>query len=232
MNVFISYRRDDTKDVAGRLADRLRQTRGISKVFVDVEEIAAGDNFLAAIKKALNASSVSFVLIGTRWAALQDNAGTPRILDPDDVVALEVQSALAGAGKTIPVLVNGASMPRETEIPPQLAPLLLLNASPLSHERFEADLEGLLAAAFGRKIKRSGSDWAARRPILGAIARGVTGLMASFAVGLFVLVMNSQFGFLALPLGGSHEAATFVVILWVSIGSLAPAFLGGRKARR
>jgi hypothetical protein len=42
MKVFVSYRRSDTQDLAGRLVDRLRAVPEISFVFFDVQTIAAG----------------------------------------------------------------------------------------------------------------------------------------------------------------------------------------------
>lgn len=231
MKVFISYRRDDTKDIAGRFADRLRQTRGISRVFIDVEEIGAGADFLRAIKQALEASAVRFVLIGKQWSMLNDAEGRPRILDPEDYVGLEIRAALSSPGKTIPVLVNGASMPRHGEIPSDLHPLLQLNSSRLNHESFDADFEALAAAALGRRLRRPSGNWFARRPLVAAVSWSILGLVISAMSGLLILLANSQMDLFRLPLGGSREAATLIVALWLLFGTFAPGLWRLNRSR-
>ena len=53
-NVFISYRRDDAGGHAGRLSDRLVARFGPDSVFVDVDDIKPGQNFLQAIEQTLS----------------------------------------------------------------------------------------------------------------------------------------------------------------------------------
>jgi hypothetical protein len=56
--IFISYRRDDTKHVTGRLCDRLVSHFGGEKVFIDIDEIAGGDDFVEAIRAKLESCDV------------------------------------------------------------------------------------------------------------------------------------------------------------------------------
>ena len=44
MNVFISYRRSDTQDLAGRIADRIRAVPEVDHVFIDVDGIEPGQS--------------------------------------------------------------------------------------------------------------------------------------------------------------------------------------------
>ena len=44
--IFINYRRDDSIATAGRLHDRLAQTFGRERLFMDVDQIPAGVDFV------------------------------------------------------------------------------------------------------------------------------------------------------------------------------------------
>ena len=63
----------------------------------------------------------------------------------DDYVRLEVATALGRKIRVIPILIQGASMPKPKELPDDLAPLARLNAIPLSDDaRWERDVEDLM----------------------------------------------------------------------------------------
>jgi hypothetical protein len=55
-DVFISYRREDSKPYAGRIFDRLKGRFGAEHVFMDITAIRAGSDFIDAIEKALASS--------------------------------------------------------------------------------------------------------------------------------------------------------------------------------
>jgi hypothetical protein len=62
--IFLSYRRDETEHVAGRLADRLAAVFGESKVFIDVDSIRPGSDFVDTISGAVRECDVLLALIG------------------------------------------------------------------------------------------------------------------------------------------------------------------------
>ena len=64
LRVFLSYRREDSSGHAGRLHDHLRQRMPAAEVFMDLDGIAAGVDFVAAIERALDACDVVLVVIG------------------------------------------------------------------------------------------------------------------------------------------------------------------------
>jgi hypothetical protein len=142
--VFISYRREDAAYPAGWLFDRLAGYFGRGQVFKDVDSIRPGDDFVEAITNAVAACDVLLALIGDRWATAIDEHGQRRLDDPGDFVRLEIEAALGRDIRVIPILVNGAKMPRADEVPPSLAKLLHRQALELSAGRFEADSEELL----------------------------------------------------------------------------------------
>jgi hypothetical protein len=142
-SIFISYRRDDAAGDAGRLADHLHRRFGAARVFLDIETIQPGSDFVGVLQSSLQQSAVALVVIGPRWASLRDAAGRRRLDDPKDFVRLEVEAALNRGIPVVPVLVQGASLPTVDELPPSLAPLVTRHAAPLDHADFHSDLERL-----------------------------------------------------------------------------------------
>jgi len=144
--VFISYRREDSAGHAGRLFDRLASKLGRGHVFRDVDNIRPGENFIEAIRQRISASDVLFVLIGPRWLNAVDGEGRKRLEGPDDLVRLEIEVGLERKVRLIPVLLPGASMPTEKELPETLAPLSRFNALEIREATFEQDVLHLIAA--------------------------------------------------------------------------------------
>lgn len=144
--VFISYRRQETSGLAGRLYDRLAARLGDDQVFMDVDTIALGVDFAEVITQAVSTCEVLLAVIGPRWLAATDEDGHRRLDDPDDIVRLEIAAALERDIRVIPVLVEGAAMPRGQQLPEDLVRLARRNALSLRHESFRADADRLLAA--------------------------------------------------------------------------------------
>jgi hypothetical protein len=142
--IFISYRREDTEGYAGRIFDHLSKYFGADRVFMDVEAIALGDNFVDVIEEAVCSASVFIALIGNRWMSAADEKGNLRLQDPKDFVRLEVSSALRNEEtRVIPLLVHSTTMPSSNALPEDLAPLTFRNAMNISHARFVADVDRL-----------------------------------------------------------------------------------------
>jgi hypothetical protein len=135
--IFISYRRDDAPGYAGRLYDRLAAHFGADHVFMDVQGIEPGVDFVDAIERALGSCEILIVLIGKDWLAA-DSAGRRRLDDPNDFVRVETATALARGIRVVPVLVEGAEMPRGDNLPTELLPLVRRQAVELSHKQWDA----------------------------------------------------------------------------------------------
>jgi hypothetical protein len=138
--IFISYRREDTSGESGRLKDKLEQVFGQENIFYDVETLEAGLNFDESIAKALGESKVLLAMIGPHWLKVSDSKGVLRIQKPDDWVRKEISEALRRNLRVIPVLVNGAEMPDQTELPEDLKELSLKHAQELSSSRWNYDV--------------------------------------------------------------------------------------------
>ncbi|MGH3694313.1 MAG: toll/interleukin-1 receptor domain-containing protein [Pseudonocardiaceae bacterium] len=142
----LSCRREDTRHIAGRLADRLIERLGSTQVFMDVDTIEPGADFAAATVREVDSCDVLIALIGPIWSTITDPRGRRRLDDPDDLVVLEIQAALERGIRVIPVLVDGAVMPDRYDLPQGLQALALRNAVRLDHETFRTDVITLLDA--------------------------------------------------------------------------------------
>ena len=136
--IFISYRRDDSAGYAGRLYDRLVAHFGADIVFMDVEGIEPGTDFVKAIEGAVASCKVLIVLIGNQWLNAEDASGRRRLDDPHDFIRLETSTALARDIRVVPVLVDRAPMPRQEELPEDLQSLVRRQAVELNHKQWEA----------------------------------------------------------------------------------------------
>jgi len=141
--IFISYRREDSAGYTRAIYDRLVQHFSEERVFMDVDAIEPGLPFDEAIDRALEQCEVLLVVIGIRWLSLQSDLG-PRINNPKDYVRREIAAALSRNIRVIPVLINGAGMPGEEELPEPLRALSRRNALEISNSRFATDTETLI----------------------------------------------------------------------------------------
>ena len=144
--IFVSYRRQETSHLAGRLYDRLADRFGEGQVFIDVDAIEPGVDFAEEIFSAVAACRVLLAIIGPTWLAAVDDRGQRRLDDPDDIVRLEVEAALARGVRVIPILVEGAVMPARRDLPDSLAGLARRNALAIRHESFRYDAGRLVTA--------------------------------------------------------------------------------------
>jgi hypothetical protein len=133
--IFVSYRREDATGFAGRIKDELERRFGDVEVFRDVDDIASGEDFVERLDGALRDCRVLIAVIGKSWLAAQNAQGTARLHDSDDFVRREISAALAGDVRVIPVLVDGAQMPNEADLPDDLKLLARRQAHELADSR-------------------------------------------------------------------------------------------------
>ena len=142
--IFINYRREDSISTAGRLYDRLSQTFGRKNIFMDVDHIPAGVDFVAHLNSQVAACNIILVVIGPHWLEAKDENGGRRLDNPDDFVVIEIATALARNIRVIPVLVDGARMPKAGELPNSLKALARRQAVEVRQLHFGRDAEALL----------------------------------------------------------------------------------------
>jgi hypothetical protein len=142
--IFISYRRDDARQAAGRLADDLSDHFGASNIFRDIEGIELGVDFVDALNRALEICVVMLVLIGPRWLDIRDAAGKRRLDDPKDWIRQEISTALQRGIRVVPVLVDGTPLPDEQDLPADLCPLVRRQALEIADNRWRGDMQRLV----------------------------------------------------------------------------------------
>jgi hypothetical protein len=157
--IFINYRRGDEPGFTHALLGRLEQTFPAERLFIDVDNIPAGEDFVRALESQVAQCDALLAVIGNGWLDARDERGSRRLDDPNDFVRIEIESALRQGKRVIPVLVHEARMPRPDELPEAIRPLATRNAVRLTHERFRADVQGLIKALQGAL-----ADVAALRP--------------------------------------------------------------------
>ena len=125
--IAISYRREDSRPVTGRLYDRLQIKFGQSSVFMDFDAIPPGVDFREYIKRTIARSDLVIAVIGPNW--LGEKADHSRRIDDEtDFVRLEIAYALQHGIPVIPVLINDTQMPAPEKLPADIAGLAFRNA--------------------------------------------------------------------------------------------------------
>jgi hypothetical protein len=142
--IFINYRRGDSAGTAGRLRDRLAHAFGTDNLFMDVDNIPAGIDFVNHLSAQVAICDVFLVVIGSSWLNIKDESGHRRLDDPDDFVRLEIAAALSRNIPVIPVTIDGADLPKANELPDTLAPLVRRQAVQLHNAHFRQDVEALI----------------------------------------------------------------------------------------
>ena len=141
--VFINYRRENAQGRAGRLADNLRLYLGEKNVFFDQDDITPGGEFVVESLHAVANSRILLTVIGRDWATVKDDFGSHRLAKPDDLVRLELTTALEHSLPIIPVLIDGAPIPREDQLPMELHTIIRRSAVEVRDTRWTYDIRYL-----------------------------------------------------------------------------------------
>src|SRR5262249_25851736 len=157
--IFISYRRRDDPGGAGRLFDALNEAFDPDRLFLDVDSIEPGQDFVEVIEDRVAKSAVLLAVIGQHWMDASDDFGQRRLDNSQDYVRIEIESALKQNKRVIPVLIGDAKMPAADALPESIRKLARHNAVMLRYERFHDDMAHLTGA-----LKRAMGDDLAPAP--------------------------------------------------------------------
>jgi hypothetical protein len=128
LTIFVSYRRQDSGDATGRIYDRLVQHFGRESIFKDVDSIPLGMDFRNVLGDAVGQCDLLLAVIGHQWLKIQNEGPARRLDNPRDFVRIEIESAMQRDIPVIPLLVQGAGMPGENDLPRSLQALVYRNA--------------------------------------------------------------------------------------------------------
>ena len=153
--IFLSYRREGSSGVAGRIYDRLCVAFGPDSVFFDVNSVPLGVDFQEYIESVLSHCGVFLAVIGPDWAGQIDTGR--RIDNPEDWVRIEIEAALKQGLPVIPVLIDHTGMPSKTDLPPSLARLARRHALRVDQGRdFHHQVDQLIK---GIEFHLPGKEW-------------------------------------------------------------------------
>jgi hypothetical protein len=148
--IFINYRREESGHFVGRLRDRLAEAFGRNTIFMDVDNVPAGFDFDDYLRSQIDKCDAMLSIVGPNWLNVKDETGRRRLDNPkEDYVAIEIEAALARKIPVIPVLVDGARMPKAAELPDSLKLFARRNALEVRHSNFDSDAEALVKKVRG-----------------------------------------------------------------------------------
>jgi hypothetical protein len=137
--IFISYRREDSSWLTRLIYDKLLKDFSEEQLFIDVDSIAPGDDFVTYIEEAVKNCDVLLAVIGQKWLEIiQAKSGEI------DFVSLEIAAALKNNIKVIPILAENTKMPSAKDLPDELKPLTRKNAFFVSLISFNSEIEMLI----------------------------------------------------------------------------------------
>ncbi|MEW8155028.1 MAG: toll/interleukin-1 receptor domain-containing protein [Candidatus Thiodiazotropha endolucinida] len=189
----MSYRREDSADVTGRIHDRLVEHFGESAVFMDVDDIPLGVDFTRYIDEKVGQCEVLLAVIGRDWLNATDEEGNRRLEQSGDYVRIELESALKRKIPVVPLLVRRASMPEANELPESIRDFAKRNGMQVRADPdFRTDCDRLIE---GLERDRTG-----KRPIISTrnkrVVKKPRGRHKALIIGaLGIAVVSALIGF-------------------------------------
>jgi formylglycine-generating enzyme required for sulfatase activity len=143
--IFISYRRDDSRWQARMIYDALRRVLPRERVFMDVDSIPPGADFVETLERWVGACEIMLAVIGPGWIGAADlETGLRRLDNEFDFVRIEIREALRRGIPVVPVLLDEARMPDAKALPDDLTSLARRQAETVRFLSFDADVARLM----------------------------------------------------------------------------------------
>jgi TIR domain len=142
--IFISYRREDSQHFAGRLHERLGTEFGNDNLFMDVDTMPFGVDFVEELRKAVAKCNVLLAIIGPKWLDAKDDDGRRRLDKTSDFVRTEIGAALKRNIPVVPILVDGTKVPDADLLPKDLRSLVVRHGLNVRHDSFPSDVDRLV----------------------------------------------------------------------------------------
>lgn len=241
-NIFINYRKDDSRWNTQALYNELLKYFPKDSIFKDFNTIGLGDDYVVSINNALEQCDVLLVIIGKAWLQMKNAQGVVRLTDPTDWVRIEIATALRRNIKVIPVLFDNVDMFAAQDLPEDMQGLVRRQHLTVSDTKFETDVKRLADEI--KKILQVGQKTISASDInkrqsssdqsTSSIRRWRTGIICGIvailllAIACFLLYANDQrFLMQGVPhlIKYSLSSGAFGGLLWVGIGAVT----GNRK---
>jgi ABC-type phosphate transport system substrate-binding protein len=177
--IFISYRREDSAYITGRIYESIAARFGKDHVFMDLASLRGGDDYPARLEDLVRSSTIVLVVIGQQWLTLTQQ----RQHDVHDLARLEIEVALTRRAVVIPLLVQSATMPSESDLPASLAQLPYRNAISIRPDPdFSRDLDRAITEIDSRTRTK-------RRPVVPWVAAGLSGLSSVILIAMILSLL-------------------------------------------
>ena len=181
-NIFINYRRSGDWSYARLLFGELEKKYPPKQIFMDVDSITPGEDFVRLLNEKVAQSDIFLAVIGPAWLEARDKDNRRRLDDPGDFVRIEIEQALKTAARVIPLLVDGATMPDPRALPESMRGLCNRNALRLSQDRFGTDAQQLIAT-IERAIAALDDDRAWEKATRDGSQKALQGYLSAFTDG-------------------------------------------------
>jgi hypothetical protein len=142
-NIFLSYRRDDSRGYTNAIYTLLELHFPADSIFMDVDTLIPGSDFVQSLEEAVEACDIFLAIIGPRWENIEDHKGLRRLENPEDFVRIEVAHALKRGIPVIPILVDGAQMPFSENLPDNIKELARRHAFSIG-DHMRSDVQRLI----------------------------------------------------------------------------------------
>ena len=225
--IFVSYRRAESEYAAGALGRELRRFFGDEYVFRDKEDITGGVSWRQHVLQAIEGDSALLVLISKNWTHTTDAHGKRRLDDSTDPVRLEIADAIREGAAVFPILLEGAEMPGEAELPVEIRPLAEYNALRLRDGDWSHDINKILGTleklGFKARQAAAGDNPRTAGPAIPATRRPYGKLVTS-------CILSVVFGVTAADGNPSNpiDRCTYATLGFFCLGSLALATFAHR----
>jgi len=220
--ITISYRREETGDITGRIFDRLAGHYGRANVFRDIESTPAGRDFDKYDRKVFADSDIVLAIVGPRWVLPRGRHS--RLSDPGDPVRVEIETAMQKQTLILPVLVMRAEMPHPSQLPDSIREFAFYNALTVdSGEDFDIHVSRLIAT-MDVELRNKDAGVRSDTSNTGDDARAIELLDASVGA----IPKTSKPG-IARP-AGSRKLAAGGLVLGLAVGAAAAALVAVKPA--
>jgi hypothetical protein len=219
--ICISYRRSDSEGITGRIFDRLVAHYGKDAVFRDIDSIPAGTDFREHLKQVLSQTDVLLAIVGPKWVGAR-RGGKTRLNEENDLVRIEVATALQGDTLVIPILIGETRMPVE-QLPPALKDFAFRNALTVDPGLdFDQHMQRLIRSIDARRAGKPAPDGSeakavSQAPVLEQVRATQPGQPATSRQDVQPLASASAKHWPKLRLFGAIlglAAVTIVALLW------------------
>src|SRR5262249_42261642 len=140
-----NYRREDSQYQAREIYNALRDVLTPEKVFMDIDSIPLGEDFVSFLEAWVARCDVLLALIGPTWLTVTDaSTGQRRLDNVDDFVRIEIREGLRRKIPVVPVLLDRAPMPQANELPEDIRLLARRQSEFVEFRTLDADIARLI----------------------------------------------------------------------------------------